>query len=379
MLSAVSWRGWADDLWRNAGLVALVAAVEVLVTHAAGTNQPDRRPLDALGVGLIVLAAAPLLVRRQMPVVVLALTTVITLLYWLLGYPRGPVFLAPIVAVFSAILGGKNLAAWLTLAIGFVAFAWLPTLLGLEPLPMAAAMFGIAGWMVLIGVAAELVRVQQERSRAARRTRVEEERVRLAQELHDVLAHGITVINVQAAVGLHLLEERPEQARAALTAIKEVSKDALDDLRSVVARLRNDGEEPLRRPSPSPSLAHLDALVATATAGGLQIRTEVSGRVDDLPPLVDLAAFRILQEALTNVIRHATSKTATIRLTHDEHELMLEVDDDGQGTMAGASSAGRGIQGMRERAQTLGGQMEVGPRPEGGFRVMARLPLDGAV
>jgi signal transduction histidine kinase len=374
----MSWRGWADDVRRNAGLAALVTAFEVLAAHAAGNNQPDRRPLDALGVALIVLAAAPLLVRRQMPVAVLALTTGITLLYWLLGYPRGPVFLAPIVAVFSAILAGKRLAAWVTLGIGFVAFAWLPTLLGLEPPPVWAGWFGVPGWMVLIGAAAELVRVQQERSRAARRTRVEEERVRLAQELHDVLAHSITVINVQAAVGLHLVEERPEQARAALTAIKEVSKDALDELRSVVARLRNENEEPLRRPSPSPSLAHLDALVATATAGGLQIRTEVTGSVDGLPPLIDLAAFRILQEALTNVIRHAASKTATIRLTHDEHELTLEVDDDGQGTMPGESRAGRGIQGMRERAQALGGQVEVGPRPEGGFRVLARLPLDGA-
>jgi signal transduction histidine kinase len=232
--------------------------------------------------------------------------------------------------------------------------------------------------MVLIGATAELVRVQHERSRAATRTRVEEERVRLAQELHDVLAHSISVINVQAAVGLHLLEERPEQARAALTAIKDVSKDALNELRLVVARLRNEGEEPVRQPSPSPSLAHLDALVASATAGGLQVRTEVTGSVDGLPPLVDLAAFRILQEALTNVIRHAASKTATIRLIHDEHELTLEVDDDGQGRLPVESSTGRGIQGMRERAQALGGQVEVGPRPEGGFRVLARLPLDGA-
>jgi signal transduction histidine kinase len=203
------------------------------------------------------------------------------------------------------------------------------------------------------------------------------ERARIARELHDVLAHGISVINVQASVALHLIEEQPEQARTALTAIKNVSKDALRDLRSVLAALRQPDEPPER--APAPSLANLDELVTRTAAGGLEVRTEIAGPLERLPASVDLAAFRILQESLTNVIRHAGTSNATVRVSHDGKMLVLEVEDDGRGMPSnGGAGLGTGIQGMRDRAAALGGAVDAGPRPGGGFRVFARLPLDGA-
>jgi signal transduction histidine kinase len=238
--------------------------------------------------------------------------------------------------------------------------------------------------MVVLAISAEVVRIRREREVAALRTRLEEERrrasderVRIAREVHDVLAHGISVINVQASVALHLIEEQPEQARTALTAIKNVSKDALRDLRSVLAALRQPGEPPER--VPTPSLANLDHLVTRTAAAGLEVRTEIAGPLERLPASVDLAAFRILQEALTNVIRHADTSTATVRVANDGEVLVLEVEDDGRGLASGGDDGlGTGIQGMRERAVALGGAVDAGSRPGGGFRVVARLPLDGA-
>jgi signal transduction histidine kinase len=305
------------------------------------------------------------------------------LTFWLLEYPRGPVFPAVAVAVFTAATAGRRVAAWVGLLIGFAVIALLPHLLGSASAPSAPVSAALAGWMVVLAVAAEVVRIRREREVAAlltrleaERRRVSDERVRIARELHDVLAHSISVINVQASVGLHLIEERPEQARTALSAIKDVSRDTLHELRSVLAALRQPDEPPER--APAPSLANLDELVTRTAAGGLDVRTEIAGSLERLPARVDLAAFRILQEALTNVIRHAGTGAATVRVVHDGEMLVLEVEDDGRGPLSnGDAGHGTGIQGMRERAAALGGAVEAGPRPGGGYRVLARLPLDG--
>ena len=219
---------------------------------------------------------------------------------------------------------------------------------------------------------AELARTEAEEARR----RASEERLRIARELHDVLAHDISLINVQAGVALHLMEEHPEQARTALTAIKAASKDALGELRSVLDVLRQADEGPPR--APTAGLEHLDRLVTGAAAAGIDVRVVTDGRARPLPPGVDLAAFRIIQEALTNVTRHAGPATATISLTYGDDELTVQVDDDGKGRpLSGANGSGNGIPGMRERAAALGGRLEAGPRPGGGFRVRASLPLDG--
>lgn len=229
--------------------------------------------------------------------------------------------------------------------------------------------------------ASEVVRARREQwardraeRRAAERRRVDEERLRIARELHDVLAHSISVINVQAGVGLALLDTDPEQARTALTTIKAASKEALGEVRQVLDTLRAPGEAPR---SPAPGLDRLPELVAQAAFAGLTVSVEGEDAARGLPPGTGLAAFRILQEALTNVVRHSGSRTARIRIriTRPPDALELRVDDDGPATGGDAGGSGTGLIGMRERAAAQGGTMEAGPRPDGGFRVLARLPL----
>ncbi|MYS77997.1 sensor histidine kinase, partial [Streptomyces sp. SID5926] len=178
-------------------------------------------------------------------------------------------------------------------------------------------------------------------------------------------------INVQAGVGLALLDTDPEQARTALTTIKDQSREALGEVRQVLDTLRTPGDAPR---APAPGLDRLPELVEQAASAGLTV--EVEGKPPRLSPGTDLAAFRIVQEALTNVVRHSGSRHARVRLGRDGGTLLLRVDDDGPATGAEAGGSGNGLAGMRERAAALGGTIEAGPRPDGGFRVLAALPID---
>jgi signal transduction histidine kinase len=368
---------------RRFGIPLAVVVAELVGTFVAAKGQRDAEPIDALAVGLLVFGAAGLVVRDRYPATVYALAFVTTLLYHSLDYPGGPVFFALIVGLFNAISRGRRPFAWTVIAVGYVAFPWVPYLLDTGPRPDLAVMLGLASWLLLLGGSAEFVRVRRERAAEAEHTRREEERrraseerLRIARELHDVLAHNISLINVQAGVALHLMDERPEQARTALSAIKQASKDTLGELRSVLDILRNPGESSPR--SPAGGLDRLDELVSRASAAGLSVRTEIDGTPRPLPARVDLTAYRIVQEALTNVIRHAGAAEATIGVTYGERELTLRVDDDGRGrTVKDGGGTGSGIAGMRDRAAALEGELEAGPRPDGGFRVLARLPLDG--
>src|SRR6266542_1945453 len=244
------------------------------------------------------------------------------------------------------------------LALGPLALAWR------RRLPVA-----------VLGVYLAATEVMRTREEEARR-RASDERLRIARELHDVVAHNISLINVQASTALHLIDERPEQARTALAAIKQASKEALGELRSVLDILRQSDEEPPR--APAPGLARLDELVSKVKAAGLEVRTTTEGDSRPLPAPVDLTAFRIVQEALTNVHRHAGRASATVRVSYRDRDLVVQVDDDGRGASSnGTAGGGNGIPGMRERVAALGGELEAGPRAGGGFRVLARLPLDG--
>jgi signal transduction histidine kinase len=304
----------------------------------------------------------------------------ITLVYVVLGYPKGPNFLAMIIAFFTAVMHGRRVVAWAVLAAEFVLFPWLPYWLGNEPAPTSTGLFGLAGWLLVLATVVELVYIRQQRLIRAReeaaRRRASEERLRIARELHDVLGHNISLISVQAGVALHLMDKRPEQARVALSVIRDASKEALHELRSVLDVLRQVNEEPPR--SPSPGLASLNELVARASEAGLQVHTEVSCDLKGLPASVDLAAFRIVQEALTNVMRHSGQTSSSVQVTCTKHELMLRIDNDvGSGLSRDGIRSGKGILGMKERATALGGVVEAGFHPDGGFRVFARLPLDG--
>jgi signal transduction histidine kinase len=175
-------------------------------------------------------------------------------------------------------------------------------------------------------------------------------------------------------VALHLMDEQPGQSRSALVAIKQASNDALGELRSVLDVLRQGDEAPPR--SPASGLAHLDSLVSGAGATGLEVRTRVEGTPRPLSAGTDLAAYRIIQEALTNVTRHAGPATASVLVRYTKDGLTVQVDDDGRGPSSPNGTGGNGILGMRERVAALGGDLDAGPRPGGGFRVLAHLPLD---
>jgi signal transduction histidine kinase len=362
------------------GLGALIT----VGTYFASHNQPERRPFDGWTVALLLVAVGALAVRRRFPVVTLVLVFGSALLYFGFGYANGPVWLALIVAYFTAILRGHRLAAAIVAVLGFVTFPWFDQVLRDRPGPTPVALAGLAAWLLVLLGTAEFVRIRRERALEALRIKEEEalrraseERLRIARELHDALGHHLSLINVQSGVALHLNERLPEPVLSSLTAIKEASKEALAELRSVLDILRQEGERAPR--SPMSTLSRLHDLIAQSGAAGLDVRIETDGEERQLPFGVDVAAFRIVQEALTNVTRHAGPTTATVRLTYGQKELTVEIDNEGRGSN-GTSPAGggKGIQGMRERVSALGGNLEAGPRPEGGFHVLARLPLEGA-
>ncbi|MFJ8542205.1 sensor histidine kinase [Streptomyces sp. NPDC093586] len=363
---------------------ALITAFVLLGSNfAAHAQAGERTPLDLFARVLLLVTGIALLGRQRYPVAVVFGTAVTTLVYLGAGYPYGPVFLAVAVACFSAVVAGHRRAAWTAMAALWAGHALLAHWLyrWLPPSGDPAASWGqelvIATWVVAIVAVSELARTRREqwareraeRAQAAKR-RADRERLRIARELHDVLAHSISVINVQAGVGLALLDSDPEQARTALTTIKDKSKEALGEVRQVLDTLRAPGDAPR---APAPGLDRLPELVDQAASAGLTV--EVEGEPPRLPPGTDLAAFRIVQEALTNVVRHSGSRRARVRLARDGGTLRLRIDDDGPATGADAGGSGNGLAGMRERAAALGGTIEAGPRPDGGFRVLASLPL----
>ncbi|MFD7388445.1 sensor histidine kinase [Streptomyces sp. NPDC059852] len=368
--------------WRSTVLVTVMVLAGS--SFAARGQHDGRQDLDPFARALLFAASALLLWRGRYPVPVVFGTSAAALLYLAAGYPYGPVFLTVAVACFNAVVTGHRRSAWTAVGAlwaGHVLVGhWLYRLLppaGDGPAPWGQEAV-VAAWVAAVVAVSELARARREqwareraeRAQAARR-RADEERLRIARELHDVLAHSISVINVQAGVGLALLDTDPEQARTALTTIKAQSKEALGEVRQVLDTLRAPGAAPR---APAPGLARLPELVAQAAGAGLTV--EVEGQPPPLPPGTDLAAFRIVQEALTNVVRHSGSRHARVRFQQaDGATLSLCVDDDGPATGADAGGSGNGLAGMRERAAALGGTIEAGPRGDGGFRVLAVLPL----
>ena len=365
----------------RARVVALafgVGMASLVGTHFAALHQPGMRPLDPLGIALLLVGPVALLIHRRWPVTVLATAVTAMVIYRGLRYPLGPVYLASFVALISAVaLGHRWSAVAVAAAGGAVTVGWLALQNPDHPLPWGG-IGAVTAWLTAVIAAAELWRARNQRRAQDRATRAEiarrkgsDERVRIAQELHDLLGHHVSLINIQAGVALHLMDGDPEQARTALTAIKESSRDLLREMRTTLGVLRGVDEPPPHHPVAG--LARLDELVTHTRAAGLPVEVEVQGIARDLPAGIDLAAYRIVQEALTNARKHAGHAHVTVRVGYHDDSLRVSVDDDGAGP-TGDLDSGDGLAGMRERATALGGTLQVGPRAGGGFSVSAVLP-----
>jgi signal transduction histidine kinase len=391
----------------------------------------------------ILIAAATfgvLILRRRWPVPVFVAATAGAEFYMVLTQAGTGALAAPMIALYTLAEGTSRRGALIVGGLAVLVMAWVHALVGQSKWAGSdnVALVALGALAVAAGDAARVRRAYiaevEQRARQAEQSRrqeaerrVTEERLRLARDLHDVLGHQIALINVQAGVAADVLDDRPDQAREALTHIKQAGRAALDELRDTVGLLRQPGD-PSAPTEPTEGLADLRKLVASFNRSGLRIEHVVAGRVRPVPPAADLTAYRVIQESLTNVSKHAGSQTATVRIDYRPTALHIVVEDEGSGpaqpppasagngadNRAGSgtgneggngdhdvtgskadgrtgdsagngagnaagngagSGVGNGIAGMRERVAAIGGTLRAGPRPGAGFRVSARLPL----
>ena len=384
--------------WRVIVPAVIALVVQVGFVLGVGPRGGPRNPLRGLGPGLdaqlgfslavAVVGALLLLAARRAPGPVVAAVAALTVLDVSVAedvHRFPPIALA--FAIVSAVARGARVWAWVSIAVAIVAVTVVSPLVGHE---LQVGQVGAAAVMTIVsfGVgeairAARSNRAESRRTAEVRRdTAVRVERERIARELHDVLAHSLSQISVQAGVGLHLSgpgrPEALERARDALTNIRTASGTALDDVRAVIGALRAPGEAPL---APEPGLDRIEQLVTTAREAGLTATLTSDIRVP-VPRAVQAAAFRIAQESVTNALRHAHASTLAITITADRDELRLDVVDDGAGASPDAvrRTGGLGLLGMSERAELLGGVLtagRLGP-PRHGWRVSASLPVAGS-
>jgi len=363
--------------------VATAAALALLaigVTLGEQSRSPDARPLDALGIACVLGGTLAIIAARRWPRPAYVLSIVATAAYQGFGYyTESPYFFGALATAFLAPTAGQWRRSMLLVA-GAIPVLGLAAL-SRQRLDFVYPMIILIAAAVLSGqLAAELRTASARRQADARaeeeRRMLTEERLRIARELHDVISHSIATIGIQAGVAAHLLDEHPEQAREALIAIKNVSRDAMRDLRGMLGVLRQADEVADRQPAPG--LATLEELLERVRAAGLRVDFDVDGIPAPITPATDLAAYRVVQEALTNVIRHAPGALAQVHVHYVPEAVCIEVCDTGAfaADARGAASpgTGHGLSGLRERAVALGGTLEAGPLADGGFRVLARLP-----
>jgi signal transduction histidine kinase len=376
-------RGHLSPLVIDAG-IALAAAV-LTVAGIASTDESASDLPDLFAYSLGIAAAAALVWRRRFPVAVVVGVEVIVFVYHAIGYPGGPPVISLWVALFSAAALGRQAAALAGL-LNWLAISVLAQLVfGEDAVVYVVAEAALISSSYLIGSllfsrnryrAEMLERERLSRAQLDHETeqRVIEERLRIARELHDVMAHTITAISVQAGSGVDVFEERPDQARSALEAIRGISREAMSELRATIGPLRNGRDEEPDR-IPARGLGGLDDVIETVQRAGVAVEFVREGDAPPLPSSVDLTAYRVVQESLTNVVRHAGARHAKVVIRHTSGAVTVEVCDDGGGPNE-RTSPGHGIKGMAERVQTLGGTFSTGAGPGGGFRVTATLPLE---
>ncbi|MFB7501386.1 sensor histidine kinase [Streptomyces sp. NPDC056161] len=347
------------------------------------------RTPDLLSLVLMTVGAAALVFRRSAPRTVLGVTGAMALVESVTGDPRTPVAMTAVIALYTVAATTDRATTWRVGLLTMTVLTGAAMLAG--PLPWYAQdNLAIIAWTGIGATAGDAVRSRRavvrairERAERAERTREEEarrrvaeERLRIARDLHDVVAHHIALVNVQAGVAAHVMDKRPDQAKEALGHVREASRSALNELRATVGLLRQSGD-PEAPTEPAPGLSRLDELADTFRNAGLQVEVAHAGQGEALPATVDLAAYRIIQEALTNVQKHAgPAAKAEVSVVRVGPLVEVTVLDDGTAPDgAPAAGGGHGLIGMRERATALGGSLTAGPRYGGGFRVHAILPL----
>ena len=362
-------------------IVSLLIQVPSVFVHFVPQSRPTFTTWSspwaaALDIGIALIGPVALLFARRWPGPVVAIVGLAASADLLLaGADDGPPYIAFAFAIGSAIVRGARVWAWATIAVSWVGTLVVAGTLGFQWQPWRVV--GISFGILVITVMAEGMRTRRENIKEAtrrvvarRQSEVQAERVRIARELHDVLAHSLSQINVQAGVGLHLIDKQPEKAADALASIKETSKTALDEVRSVLGILRSEGgrDAPL---VPEPDLSRLEGLAASVTAQGVEVHLD--NELAEVPKATQLALYRIVQESLTNVLRHANATQVEVRLAEKDGSYLVRVSDNGGGVSDAKPSDGRGLLGMRERAELLGGHLEAGPTKKG-FDVTATIP-----
>ncbi|HEY2333214.1 MAG TPA: sensor histidine kinase [Acidimicrobiales bacterium] len=387
LIGRIERRANLADPWLVDGLMAALFTVAALLT-VFGEDIVDglREPNGFAALGAVV-CSVPIAFRRRVPLTALVVACAACAVHIGFNFPEGSIPTGILLLLYSVAAWSTTRRAVVGLVCVAVSLATIVVFstpgLGPGPLFSSSAVFGIAFAMGIAmrsrreSGAAQLQAANERADLEAQRsaTAVAEERLRIAQELHDVVAHSMSVIAVQAGVGSHLLDEQPERARAALDAISDTSRSTLAEMRRLLGVLRDsDGA---RQNAPAPTLAELPQLVDDVRAAGVPVTLEVDGARDHIDRGIELSAYRVVQEALTNVIKHAGSPT-TVRvcLQHRPGRLAIEVSDDGRGLASNGTGAesGHGLIGMRERVEVWGGQLSAGPRPGGGYLVRASLP-----
>jgi signal transduction histidine kinase len=382
----------AADAVLAAGVLLCMVAGSFVDPHGEHDVSWSIRTPAPLSLVLIALAAAALVFRRRAPLTVLALTGTASVIECVTGDPRAPVAMAAVIALFTVASTTDRPTTWRVGLLTMTVLTGAAMLAG--PLPWyAQENLGIFAWTGIGATAGDAVRSRRafvqairERAEKAERTREEEarrrvaeERLRIARDLHDVVAHHIALVNVQAGVAAHVMDKRPDQAKEALAHVREASRSALGELRATVGLLRQSGD-PEAPTEPAPGLARLDELVGTFRSAGLHVEVARADHGTTLPAAVDLAAYRVIQEALTNVQKHAgTDAKAEVSVVRVGPDVEITVLDNGNGEDHDPdgpdSGGGHGLLGMRERVTALRGTLTTGPRYGGGFRVHAMLPV----
>ena len=363
-------------------LVALAfLAAGWLSTGAPTISDPFYRytPRDWLFVVLLILATVPYAGRRRWPTVAFLVSMLSVTVLWLLGYNAGAL---PLLLMFGGYFVAVARPTWelvlcSAVAIGCFALLWWA---GGAPYGARDALISVLALAITVGLGragrlrVDLANARAQAAEESARRRSSEERLRIARELHDIIGHSLGTIAVQAGVGRHLMETEPGKAADALDHIAQISRSSLDEVRAVVAALRDD--EPSYRPPPS--LTDLPDLVETLRATGLKVELTLPDDIDAVPRQTGAAVYRITREALTNVLRHAGASKASVQVDHHDGRVEVAIRDDGAGAGDGHrsdSGTGHGIAGMRERAEALGGSLSAGPSSDGGFLVSASLPV----